>query len=185
MAFTVLGGLFAIRIGLVRAMFVSGIAMALTNLLLAVLAWAENSELLFAAAVMADDLTSAFAIITFVAFNLDAGGPDLYRHPISVARLDRHGGENPLRRNLGRTGRLAGRRLGNILRHQDAHGDSVSPMPACHPRQVRRHAVGREGAAFRKRRWTAHRKPGGRRGFASPDPMTTPRDHLHGLEATA
>ncbi len=66
--FTVLGGLFAIRIGLVRAMFVSGIAMALTNLLFAVLAWAGRSEPLFAAAVVMDDLTSAFATVTFVAF---------------------------------------------------------------------------------------------------------------------
>ena len=68
MAFTVLGGLFAIRIGLVRAMFVSGIAMALTNLLFAALAWAGRSEPLFAAAVVMDDLTSAFATVTFVAF---------------------------------------------------------------------------------------------------------------------
>ena len=66
--FTVLGGLFAIRIGLVRAMFVSGIAMALTNLLFAVLAWVGRSEPLFAAAVVMDDLTSAFATVTFVAF---------------------------------------------------------------------------------------------------------------------
>ena len=66
--FTVLGGLFAIRIGLVRAMFVSGIAMALTNLFFAVLAWAGKSELLFAAAVVMDDLTSSFATVTFVAF---------------------------------------------------------------------------------------------------------------------
>ena len=66
--FTVLGGLFAIRIGLVRAMFVSGIAMALTNLLFAVLAWAGKSEPLFAAAVVMDDLTSSFATVTFVAF---------------------------------------------------------------------------------------------------------------------
>ena len=66
--FTVLGGLFAIRIGLVRAMFVSGIAMALTNLLFAVLAWSGKSEPLFAAAVVMDDLTSAFATVTFVAF---------------------------------------------------------------------------------------------------------------------
>ena len=66
--FTVLGGLFAIRIGLVRAMFVSGIAMALTNLLFAVLAWAGKSEALFAAAVVMDDLTSSFATVTFVAF---------------------------------------------------------------------------------------------------------------------
>ena len=67
-AFTVLGGLFAIRIGLVRAMFVSGIAMALTNLLFALMAWSGKSEFLFAAAVVMDDLTSAFATVTFVAF---------------------------------------------------------------------------------------------------------------------
>ena len=67
-AFTVLGGLFAIRMGLVRAMFLAGIAMALTNLLFALLAWTGKSEALFAAAVVADDLTSAFATVTFVAF---------------------------------------------------------------------------------------------------------------------
>ena len=66
--FTVLGGLFAIRIGLVRAMFVSGIAMALTNLMFAVLAWTGKSEVMFAAAVILDDLTSSFATVTFVAF---------------------------------------------------------------------------------------------------------------------
>ena len=32
-AFTLLGGLLAVRIGLVKAMFLSGIAMALTNLM--------------------------------------------------------------------------------------------------------------------------------------------------------
>ena len=66
--FTVLGGLCAIRIGLVRAMFVAGIAMALTNLMFAALAWTGKSEGLFAAAVVMDDLTSAFATVTFVAF---------------------------------------------------------------------------------------------------------------------
>ena len=66
--FTVLGGLVAIRIGLIRAMFVSGIAMALTNLMFALLAWSGKSEVLFAAAVVMDDLTSAFATVTFVAF---------------------------------------------------------------------------------------------------------------------
>ena len=66
--FTVLGGLFAIRMGLIRAMFVSGIGMAATNLLFAALAWTGRSELLFAIAVVMDDLTSAFATVTFVAF---------------------------------------------------------------------------------------------------------------------
>ena len=66
--FTVVGGLAAIRIGLVRAMFVSGVAMAATNLLFAALAWTGKSELLFAVAVVMDDLTSSFATVTFVAF---------------------------------------------------------------------------------------------------------------------
>jgi len=66
--FTVLGGFFAIRMGLIRAMFLSGIAMAATNLLFSVLFWVGKSELLFATAVVVDDLTSAFATVTFVAF---------------------------------------------------------------------------------------------------------------------
>jgi len=68
LAFSILGGLLAIRIGLIRAMFVSGLAMAATNLLFALLAWTGRSEPLFAAAVIMDDLTSAFATVTFVAF---------------------------------------------------------------------------------------------------------------------
>ena len=67
-AFTVLGSFFAIRIGLVRAMFAAGIAMAVTNLLFATLAWTGKSELMFATAVVVDDLTSAFATVIFVAF---------------------------------------------------------------------------------------------------------------------
>ncbi len=67
-AFTVLGSFFAIRIGLVRAMFAAGIAMAVTNLLFATLAWTGKSEPLFATAVVVDDLTSAFATVIFVAF---------------------------------------------------------------------------------------------------------------------
>ena len=66
--FTLLGGLVAVRLGLIRAMFASGIAMALTNLMFALLAWSGKSEVLFAAAVVMDDLTSAFATVTFVAF---------------------------------------------------------------------------------------------------------------------
>ena len=66
--FTLLGGLFAIRSGVVKAMFVSGILMAATNLLFAVLAWSGKSELLFAAAVLLDDIAAAFATVAFVAF---------------------------------------------------------------------------------------------------------------------
>ena len=66
--FTLLGGLFAIRSGVVKAMFVSGILMAATNLLFAVLAWSGKSELLFAVAVLLDDIAAAFATVAFVAF---------------------------------------------------------------------------------------------------------------------
>ena len=66
--FTLMGGLFAIRSGVVKAMFVSGILMAATNLLFAVLAWSGKSELLFAVAVLLDDIAAAFATVAFVAF---------------------------------------------------------------------------------------------------------------------
>ena len=66
--FTLLGGLFAIRSGVVKAMFISGILMAATNLLFAALAWSGKSEWLFAVAVLLDDITAAFATVAFVAF---------------------------------------------------------------------------------------------------------------------
>jgi MFS transporter, PAT family, beta-lactamase induction signal transducer AmpG len=66
--FTLLGGLFAIRTGVIKAMFVSGILMASTNLLFSVLAWSGKSELLFAIAVIFDDVAAAFATVAFVAF---------------------------------------------------------------------------------------------------------------------
>jgi MFS transporter, PAT family, beta-lactamase induction signal transducer AmpG len=66
--FTLLGGLFAIRSGVIKAMFVSGILMASTNLLFSVLAWSGKSELLFAFAVIFDDIAAAFATVAFVAF---------------------------------------------------------------------------------------------------------------------
>ena len=66
--FTLLGGLFAIRSGVIKAMFVSGILMAATNLLFSVLAWSGKSELLFAIAVIFDDMAAAFATVAFVAF---------------------------------------------------------------------------------------------------------------------
>ena len=66
--FTLLGGLFAIRSGVIKAMFLSGILMASTNLLFAALAWSGKSELLFAVAVLLDDIAAAFATVAFVAF---------------------------------------------------------------------------------------------------------------------
>ena len=66
--FTLLGGLFVIRSGVIKAMFLAGILMAATNLLFTALAWTGKSELLFAFAVIFDDITAAFATVAFVAF---------------------------------------------------------------------------------------------------------------------
>ena len=66
--FTLLGGLFVIRSGVLKAMFLAGILMASTNLLFSVLAWSGKSELLFAIAVIFDDIAAAFATVAFVAF---------------------------------------------------------------------------------------------------------------------
>ena len=66
--FTLLGGLFAIRMGLLKALFLSGIIMALTNLMFSALAWMDKSEILFAFVVLLDDLAAAFATVAFVGF---------------------------------------------------------------------------------------------------------------------
>ena len=67
-SFTLLGGWFSIKSGVVKALFISGIAMAITNIMFSVMAWSEKSELLFAAAVLLDDLAAAFATVAFVTF---------------------------------------------------------------------------------------------------------------------
>ena len=66
--FTLIGGVFAMRSGTIKTMFVAGGFMAATNLLFALLAWSGKSEWLFAFAVIADDISAAFATVAFVAF---------------------------------------------------------------------------------------------------------------------
>ncbi len=66
--FTLLGGLMAMKAGTIKTMFFAGGLMAITNLLFAVLAWTGKSEILFSIAVIADDITAAFATVAFVAF---------------------------------------------------------------------------------------------------------------------
>ncbi len=66
--FTLLGGLFVIRSGVLKAMFLAGIIMASTNLLFSILAWSDKSEILFAITVIFDDIAAAFATVAFVAF---------------------------------------------------------------------------------------------------------------------
>ena len=66
--FTLIGGMFAIRAGILKALIFSGIAMATTNLFFSLMAWVDRSELIFVLAVLLDDLATAFATVTFVAF---------------------------------------------------------------------------------------------------------------------
>lgn len=65
--FALLGGIFSARYGLLRAIFLGGLAMAGTNLLFAVLAW-HPVAWLFALAVVADQFTTAVSTVAFVAF---------------------------------------------------------------------------------------------------------------------
>ena len=90
--FTLLGGIFAMRSGSVKTMFIAGILMAVTNLLFSYLNWyvqaiplvsyefdlnfyfwtwhivTSNHQLVFGAAVALDDIAAAFATVAFVAF---------------------------------------------------------------------------------------------------------------------
>ena len=52
----------------ISIVFISGIIMALTNLMFTYLAWSGKSEFIFAAAVLLDDLAAAFATVAFVTF---------------------------------------------------------------------------------------------------------------------
>ena len=65
--FTLIGGLFAIRSGVIKAMFVSGILMASTNLLFSS-RMVREIRISFAVAVIFDDMAAAFATVAFVAF---------------------------------------------------------------------------------------------------------------------
>ena len=90
--FTLLGGIFAMRSGSVKTMFIAGILMAVTNLLFSFLNWyvqaiplvsyefdlnfilwtwhlvTSNHQLVFGVSVALDDITAAFATVAFVAF---------------------------------------------------------------------------------------------------------------------
>lgn len=67
--FTLVGGWFAVRRGVVPALVVAGLAMAGTNLLFSLMAWQpEPSTWLFAIAVVVDDAAAAIATVVFVTF---------------------------------------------------------------------------------------------------------------------
>ncbi len=66
--FTLLGGIFTIRSGVLKSMFVAGGLMASTNLLFTILAWSGKSYFIFAIAIILDDIAAAFATVATVAF---------------------------------------------------------------------------------------------------------------------
>ncbi len=65
--FAIVGSLISVRYGLFRGLLLSGIAMAATNLLFALLAWRPEGWL-FGVAVITDQLTTAVSTVAFVAF---------------------------------------------------------------------------------------------------------------------
>ena len=142
--FTVLGGFFAIRMGLIRAMFLSGIAMAATNLLFAVLFWVGKSEALVRHRRGGGRPHQRLRHRHLRGLHLHAGGPHLHRHPVCAAGLHRHRRTHPAGGRLRRPGGLAGRRLGRLLHHHHPHGDPVAHLPVGHPRKTPGHA-GRSG----------------------------------------
>jgi PAT family beta-lactamase induction signal transducer AmpG len=66
--FSMAGGLLNARIGLIKGLFVGGIAMAASNLMFSWIAMVGPSERLYAATVFVDGFTSAMSTVAFVAF---------------------------------------------------------------------------------------------------------------------
>ncbi len=66
--FTLLGGIFTIKVGLLRSVLLAGLFMAITNILFSVLYWTGKNYLIFSFAVILDDIAAAFATVAFVAF---------------------------------------------------------------------------------------------------------------------
>ena len=121
--FTLLGGLFAIRSGVIKAMFVSGILMASTNLLFSLLAWSGKSELLFALVVIFDDIAAAFATVAFVAFIsmlVDRS------NSICITSINWDCWKNNTSSIFWSIGGLAKWRLGHILYYNSNNGNSIT-----------------------------------------------------------
>jgi PAT family beta-lactamase induction signal transducer AmpG len=65
--FSLIGSVFTIRYGILKGLFIGGIAMGASNLLFAVMALVGPNKLLFAATVFVDGFTSAWGSVAFVA----------------------------------------------------------------------------------------------------------------------
>lgn len=66
--FSIVASIIAVQYGLIRGLFIAGVAMAATNLIFAYLAQVGPNTTVFAAAILLDNFTSAFATVSFVAF---------------------------------------------------------------------------------------------------------------------
>lgn len=66
--FTIIASLINVRYGIVKGLMISGIAMAATNLMFTWIAIVGPNTNLFAAAVIVDNFTAAFATVAFVSF---------------------------------------------------------------------------------------------------------------------
>lgn len=67
-AFTLVGSAINIRYGIIRGLFVGGVAMAGSNLMFAWIAIAGPKESLFLATILVDNFTTAFATVAMVSF---------------------------------------------------------------------------------------------------------------------
>lgn len=66
--FTLVGSAINIRYGIVRGLFIGGVAMAASNLMFAWMAVVGPNEALFMATIVVDNFTSAFSSVAFVSF---------------------------------------------------------------------------------------------------------------------
>ena len=66
--FSMAGGLLNARIGIIKGLFVGGIAMAASNLMFSLIALVGPDERLYAATIFVDGFTSAMSTVAFVAF---------------------------------------------------------------------------------------------------------------------
>lgn len=66
--FTLLGSLFTMRFGIVKGLFLGGLAMAASNLMFSAIAMVGPNKTLFAATIIVDGYTTAWSTVAFVSF---------------------------------------------------------------------------------------------------------------------
>lgn len=66
--FSIVGSLLSMRMGLIRGLFISGVAMAATNLMFSYLAIVGPDTQVLVLAIVVDNMTAAIATVTFVTF---------------------------------------------------------------------------------------------------------------------